>query len=104
MKLLLFVLLLFSCQTDKNASNNMDDLENIIVPEGFFIVGEQLYFSDGMKFFCGFKSWEHFEQLRGTKEAPKFHMNHINAYKKKPTSMIDAGFCNVNIVTKKFYE
>ena len=72
----------------------------IIYPETFFTVNNQLFFSDGRRFYCSFKNWEQFYKLRGTKEQPK----NILAYNKKPEDMKFIKECNLGIVTKKFFE
>lgn len=39
------------------------------VSKGFFNVKDQLYYSDGIDLYCGFKDWDHLERL--TKDLTK---------------------------------
>lgn len=71
-----------------------------IYPEGFFSVNKQLYFSDGRRFYCGFKSWEHLFELRGTEEP----VDQVMAYQQPPKGMKLIQECNMGILTKKFFE
>lgn len=75
--------------------------ETILYPEGFFTVKNELYFSDGKRFYCSFENWEHLYSLRGNKEAPKAT---ILNYDKLPGDMRLIKRCNVGILTPKFYE
>ena len=42
------------------------------ISRGFFSVKKQLYFSDGIDLYCGFKDWEHIDSLtKGLSEEEK---------------------------------
>ena len=98
------LIILASCnpQSDTAADKEKKDLKKlpIIYPETFFTVDNQLYYSDGRRFYCSFKNWEQFYELRGNKKQPQ----NILAYKKKPEDMKFIKECNLGIITKKFFE
>lgn len=71
-----------------------------VYPEGFFTVEDQLYFSDGNRFYCGFRDWDHFYELRRTKEQPK----QILVQTKLPEDMKFIKECNIGILTQHFFK
>lgn len=99
-----FLITLISCNPQEEiAKKNKEETTKklpIIYAETFFTVNNQLFFSDGRRFYCSFKDWEQFYKLRGTKEQPK----NILSYNKKPEDMKFIKECNLGIVTKKFFE
>lgn len=101
MKSLLFsFLLLFNHSCKQNSPSQKAKENHSVYLETFFTVDKELYFSDGRRFYCGFKNWEHFYNLRGTKKQPA----EIIEYKELPSGMKFIKECNLGIVTKNFFE
>lgn len=99
----IFCLLLLGCQVDKAGTDNYPRQTGKPIdyyPESFFVVNRQLYFSDGKRFYCGFKNWEHLYELRGKRTQPKG----IAQYNRLPRDMKFIKECNLGIVTNAFFE
>jgi hypothetical protein len=92
----LFVLML-GCNGKKEDKEKRVSFE--LYPATFFKVGVDLYFSDGKKFYCGFRTWDHFYKLRKTKKAPK----RVLEYPKTPSGMILIKYCSEGIISEEFY-
>lgn len=90
-----FILLVTtSCQKE-------EQVPRVIFPEGFFLVDNNLYFSDGSRFYCTFKDWDHLYSLRGNKAKPK---SNIIKQSELPSGMRFIQYCNSGILTPKFYQ
>lgn len=91
---LFMIFFLSSCKEEKK-----EQIMLTIAREGFFMVNNQAYFSDGKRFYCGFKSKKHFDSLRGKSDLPKFVLKEDSF----PTGMVLMKYCSKGIVTEKFY-
>ncbi len=103
--------LLASCKSELSENKNSHNKKNqeikkltenskTIYMETLFVVDKRLYFSDGRRFYCSFRNWDHFYKLRNTKAPPKGLLE----YKELPTGMKFIKECNLGILTKKFFE